>query len=55
MKRNEPPSRRRPQVEREHILTEDDIVALGLEEAPADAGPSWDEIAEARRQRHAQG
>ena len=31
-----------------HALTEADIEELGLEEAPPDAGPSWEEIQERR-------
>ncbi len=32
-----------------HTLTPADIEELGLEEAPPDAGPSWQEIQERRR------
>ena len=31
------------------ILTWEEITDLGLEEAPADAGPTWEEIRKARR------
>lgn len=44
----------REPVSSEHVLSEREIAEFDLEEAPADAGPSWEEIAE-RRQRHAQG
>jgi hypothetical protein len=30
-------------------LTEADLAELGLEEVPADAGPSWEEISGAQR------
>lgn len=30
-------------------LTQADLAELGLEEAPADAEPSWEEIADAQR------
>lgn len=38
----------------EHVLTEADIKEYCLEEAPADIGPSWEEIqsAAARRTSH---
>jgi hypothetical protein len=33
------------------VLTAQDITELGVEEAPSDAGPSFEEIAVARRRR----
>ena len=45
----------RDPVRPDHVLTERDIDEFGLEEAHADAGPSWEEIADMRRQRHAEG
>jgi len=30
------------------VLTADDIIDLGLEEAPENSGPSWQEIADAK-------
>jgi len=44
----------RKSVRPDHVLTENDIVVFGLEEAPDDAGLSWDEIME-RRQGHGEG
>ena len=39
-----------PMLDGDIVLTDDDIAELGLEEAPADIGPSWQEIM-ARREK----
>ena len=43
------PQRPRPVPADGHALTEADIEELGLEEAPPNAGPSWEEFQERRR------
>lgn len=35
-------------IDGDFILSEAEIAAMGLEEAPADIGPSWQEIRQAR-------
>lgn len=42
----------RDRVTDERVLSKAEIEELGLEDVPADAGPSWEEIAERRRTRN---
>lgn len=37
------------------VLSEGDVSDLGLEEAPADSGRSWEEIIDERRRRNGHG
>jgi hypothetical protein len=40
-----------PMLDGDIVLTDDDIAAMGLKEAPDDIGPSWLEIMAARQKK----